>query len=196
MTEQLSSRRRPPDATQPQPKEKDMQSRIIARTAAAVVLASAAFGAAAQQASPLDAVPDKMPFDVPYGAPISLDHAEAAVSAAVAEAKKRGWKLNVTVVDSGANLVAFARMDGAQLGSIQISEHKARAAAKYRRETKAFEAGVQGGNTYLLTLDDVIASRGGIPLVQGGRIVGAIGCSGGTGSQDEVVCKAGAATVK
>jgi uncharacterized protein GlcG (DUF336 family) len=144
----------------------------------------------------MDVVPDKMPNDIPYGAPISLDHAQAAVAAAVAEAKKRGWKLNVAVVDSGANLVAFARMDGAQLGSIQIAEHKARAAAKYRRETKAFEAGVQGGNNYLLTLDDVIASRGGIPLLVSGHIAGAIGCSGGTGSQDEVVCKAGAATVK
>jgi glc operon protein GlcG len=172
-----------------------MQSRFMAKTAAAVVLASAAFGVAAQQPNPMDNVPDKMPNDIPYGAPISLDHAQAAVNAAIAETKKRGWKLNVAVVDSGANLVAFARMDGAQLGSIQISEHKARAAAKYRRETKAFEAGVQGGNNYLLTLDDIIASRGGIPLVQGGHIIGAIGCSGGTGSQDEVACKAGAAAV-
>jgi len=84
-----------------------------------------------------------MPFDVPYGAPISLDRAQAAINAAVAESKKRGWKLNVAVVDSGANLVAFARMDGAQLGSIAIAEHKARAAVKYRRETKIFESGVQ-----------------------------------------------------
>ena len=137
-----------------------------------------------------------MPFDVPYGAPISLDRAQAAINAAVAESRKRGWKLNVTVVDSGGNLVAFARMDGAALGSIAISEHKARASVKFRRETKAFEAGIQAGNNYLITLDDVIASRGGIPLVQGGGIVGAIGCSGGTGSQDEVVCKAGAETVK
>jgi len=174
-----------------------MQPRTLARTVTAIALASAAFGAAAQQpANPMDVVPDKMPNDIPYGAPISLEHAQSAVNAAVAEAKKRGWKLNVAVVDSGANLVAFARMDGAQLGSIQISEHKARAASKYRRETKAFEAGVQGGNNYLLTLDDVIASRGGIPLVSGGQLIGAIGCSGGTGSQDEVVCKAGAATVK
>lgn len=107
-----------------------------------------------------------------------------------------GWKLNVTVVDSGGRMVAFARMDGSQLGSIAISEHKARAAAMFRRETKAFEAGIQAGNNYLITLDDVIASRGGIPLVQDGRIIGAIGCSGGTGSQDEVACKAGADTVK
>ncbi len=88
-------------------------------------------------------------------------------------------------------------MDGAQLASIQVSEHKARAAAIYRRETKAFENGIQkGGFNYLMTLDGVIASRGGIPLIEGGRIIGAIGCSGGTGSQDEVSCKASAATIK
>ena len=156
----------------------------------------AAFSAAAQQKpSPLDTVPDKMPFDVPYGAPIGLEQAQHAIQAALAEAQKRGWKLNVAVVDSGANLVAFARMDGAQIGSIDISEHKARAAAKYRRETKLFENGVQGGNNYLLTLDDVIASRGGIPLLVDGKLVGAIGCSGGTGSQDELVCQAGVAAL-
>jgi glc operon protein GlcG len=163
---------------------------------AGAMMMCAALTAGAQQANPLDNVPDKMPFDVPYGAPISLDRAQAAINAAVAESRKRGWKLNVTVVDSGARMVAFARMDGAALGSIAISEHKARAATMFRRETKAFEAGIQAGNNYLITLDDVIASRGGIPLVQDGRIVGAIGCSGGTGSQDEVACKAGAETEK
>jgi glc operon protein GlcG len=165
----------------------------------AAIAATLAVSASAQQPAqpnPRDAVPDKMPNDIPYGAPISLDRAQAAINAAVAESKKRGWKLNVAVFDSGANLVAFARMDGAQLGSVQIAEHKARAAVKYRRETKAFESGVQEGNLhYLLTLDDVIASRGGIPIVDNGQMVGAIGCSGGTGSQDEVVCKAGADAV-
>ena len=147
--------------------------------------------------NPLDAIPDNMPFDVPYGAPISLDRAEAAIAAAVAEAKKRHWKLNVAVVDSGANLVAFQRMDGAQLASIAVSEHKARAAASFRRETKVFEDGIQlKQNYYTLSLDGIVASRGGIPLIEGGKLVGAIGCSGGTGSQDEVVCKAGAATIK
>jgi len=146
--------------------------------------------------NPLDAVPDKMPFDIPYGAPIGLERANAAIAAAIAEAKKKDWKLNVAIVDSGGNLVAFQRMDGAQLASISIAEHKARTAVKYRRETKAFENAVQVANFhYVLTLDDVIASRGGIPLVEDGKLVGAIGCSGGTGSQDEVACKAGAATV-
>jgi uncharacterized protein GlcG (DUF336 family) len=88
-------------------------------------------------------------------------------------------------------------MDGAQLASIQVSQHKARASAIYRRETKAFENGIQtSGFNYLITLDGVIASRGGIPLIDGGKLIGAIGCSGGAGSQDEVVCKAGASTIK
>ena len=154
-------------------------------------------GSHAQQTNPLDTVPEKMPFDVAYGAPISLDRADAVLAAAVAESKKRDWKLICAVVDSGANLVSFKRMDGAQLASISIAEHKARTAVKFRRETKVFESGVQLGNLhYLTTLDDVIASRGGIPLVEGGKIIGAIGCSGGTGSQDEVVAKAGAALIK
>jgi glc operon protein GlcG len=148
-------------------------------------------------ANPLDAIPESMPFDVPYGAPITLDRAEAAIAAAIGEAKKHHWKFNVAVVDSGANLVAFQRMDGAQLASIAISEHKARAAASFRRETRFFEDGIQlKQNYYTLTLDGVIASRGGIPLIEGGKLIGAIGCSGATGSQDEVVCKVGAATIK
>lgn len=146
--------------------------------------------------NPLDAVPDEIPFDVPYGLPISLDRAQAAIQAAVAEAKKRNWKMNVAVSDSGGNLVAFQRMDGAMLASIQIAEHKARAAATFRRPTKVFEDGINLMHlNYLLAFDGVIASRGGIPLIDQGKIIGAIGVSGGTDSQDEVVSKAGAAVI-
>ena len=145
--------------------------------------------------NPLDVIPDKMPFDVPYGAPIALDRANAVIAAAVDEAKNRDWKMNIAVVDSGGNLVAFERMDGAQLASIVVAQHKARAAAIFRRETKVFEAGVQSGNNTSITLDGSIASRGGIPLVEDGKLIGAIGCSGGTGSQDEVIAMAGAATI-
>jgi uncharacterized protein GlcG (DUF336 family) len=147
-------------------------------------------------ANPLDVVPDKMPFDVPYGAPVTLDRADAVLAASLAEAKKRGWKLVCAVLDSGGNLVSMKRMDGAQLASIDIAIHKARTAVKFRRETKVFEANVQSGNVYQLTLDDVVASRGGIPLVSEEKLVGAIGCSGGSGSQDEVVAKAGVAAFK
>ena len=136
------------------------------RMAVLAAAAAVAVPGLAQQPNPLDAVPEK-----------------------------RDWKMNVTVVDSGGNLVAFQRMDGAQIASIKISQHKATASAEFRRETKAFEAGIQGGLNYLITLDGVIGSRGGILLMDNGRLVGAIGCSGGTGSQDEVTCKAGAAAV-
>jgi glc operon protein GlcG len=144
--------------------------------------------------NPLDVVPEKMPFSTPYGAPISLEKAQAVVQAAVAEASKHSWPLNVAVVDSGGNLVSFARMDGAQIGSIAISEQKARA-EKFRRPTKVFEDAMQQGRNYLTTIDDIVASRGGIPLIEDSKIVGAVGCSGATGSQDEVVCMAGAATI-
>jgi glc operon protein GlcG len=149
-----------------------------------------------EQSHPFDVVPDKIPFDVPYGPPISLERAQAAINAVVAEANKRDWKMNVAVVDSGGNLVAFQRMDGAMLASIQIAEHKARAAAIFRRETKVFENAIQiNGFNYLMTLDGFIASRGGVPLIEGGKLIGAVGCSGGTDSQDEVVCRAGVAVI-
>jgi uncharacterized protein GlcG (DUF336 family) len=178
-----------------------MSARTLGGCVAAALLLVAA-PAVAQQAQPpakpnLDAVPDKMPFNVPYGAPIGAEHAQQVIQAAAAEAKKRGWPMNITVVDGSGMLVAFERMDGAQLASIAISQHKARAAALYRRETKLFEGAIQNfGFNYIMTLDDVIASRGGIPLIEGGKLIGAIGVSGGTGSQDEVIAKAGAAIVK
>jgi glc operon protein GlcG len=152
--------------------------------------------AAPLTSNPLDVIPAEIPFDVPYGIPISLEQAQAVIQAAVAEAKKRNWKMNVAVADSGGNLVAFQRMDGAMLASIQIAEHKARAAVTFRRPTKVFEDGIQIMHlNYLLAFDGVIASRGGIPLIDQGVIIGAIGCSGGTDSQDEVVSKAGAAVI-
>ena len=98
----------------------------------------------AQTAAPstLDTIPEKMPFSAPYGAPIGAQRAQSLIQAAVTEANKKGWAMNIAVVDSGANLVAFLRMDGAQLASILVSQHKARTAAKYRRPTKAFEDAV------------------------------------------------------
>jgi uncharacterized protein GlcG (DUF336 family) len=168
---------------------------IAIAVAAGVIATGAAY--AQQPASPpdLNAIPEKMPFNLPFGQPIGMERAQTLVQAAVAEANKRGWAMNVAVVDPGGNLVTFARMDGAQLASIAIAEHKARTAARFRRPTRLFEDAVQHGVLYVTTLDDVIASRGGIPLVVGGKIVGALGCSGGTGSQDEAVCTAAADTI-
>ncbi len=169
-------------------------------TFAIAVLSAVLLGTAAQAQTPapnpLDVVPEKMPFDVPYGAPITLERAQSAIAASLAEARKRDWKMSAAVVDSGGNLVAFARMDGAQLGSVATSEHKAHAAVLYRRDTKVFETNVQNGMVYQFTLDGMIGARAGIPLVENGKMIGAIGVAGGAGSQDEVAAKAGVATIQ
>lgn len=130
-----------------------------------------------------------------YGPEVSLDTAKRAAAAAAAEAKKNNWPLAISVVGPSGHLVYFERMENTQFASIRISEHKARVAATYRRPTKVF-ADVIKANPALLSLDDVIASPGGIPIVQGGKIVGAIGCSGATGDQDHQACQAGADAVK
>jgi glc operon protein GlcG len=145
-------------------------------------------------------VPDQMPFDVPYGPPITADRAAQAVAAATAEAKKspRNWKLAIAVVDPNGDLVYFYKMDQTQVASIAIAQGKARTAARFRRPSGAFFNLMQNpAGAYAVTLDPtLVASHGGFPLVEGGKIIGAIGCSGATGDQDGVACKAGADTIK
>lgn len=167
-------------------------------------IAAAAFasGAQAQQQPAAPApVPDQMPFDVPYGESINLAKATKAIDAAIAEASKspRNWKLSVAVVDTNGELVAMHKMDQTQVASVGISIGKARTAARFRRGTEVFfNAMQQPTGAYFSTLSDPppVASPGGIPLVEGGKIIGAIGCSGATGAQDAVACKAGADTIK
>lgn len=136
-------------------------------------------------------VPDKMPFDIPYGTPVDLAKAKDLIAAAEAEAKAHDWKMNIAVVDPNGDLVAFERMDNAQLASIAIAQKKARTAARYRRATSIFYDAIQTGQVYLPTLDpQLVASPGGFPLIVGGKLIGAIGCSGGAGVQDAVACNA------
>jgi uncharacterized protein GlcG (DUF336 family) len=119
------------------------------------------------------------------------------VAAAEAEAKKRNWKMNIAVVDTNGDLVMFERMEGAQIASGSISTNKARTSARFRRETRVFFNAYETGHTGAGTLDPTLtASPGGFPLVEGGKLIGAIGCSGGTGDQDAVICKVGAELVK
>ena len=141
--------------------------------------------------------PDAMPFDIPYGMSIGLDRAKQVMAAAEAEAKKRNWKMNIAVVDTNGEIVHFSRMEGAQIASGSISIGKARTSARTRRESRVFYNAFETGHPYVATLDPtLVASPGGYPLVEGGKIIGAVGCSGGTGDQDAVVCKAGAEVVK
>jgi glc operon protein GlcG len=135
----------------------------------------------------------------PYGEPINLETAKKVAAAAIAETAKRNWNaFCVSVVSPSGDLVYFEKQDNCQYASIGISQHKARTAARYRRPTQVFETLIGKGPyfAYLTTLDDVIASRGGNPLVVGGKVIGAIGVSGGSGAQDNVVSLAGQAALK
>jgi glc operon protein GlcG len=144
------------------------------------------------------AVPETMPFDIPYGAPIDLDDAHKAIIAAVNEAKKHNWKMSITVVDPAGFVIAHATMDGTQYASIEISKAKARTSALFRRPSKLFQDGINGANgpgtpgtLSLLALNGGAASEGGFPIVRDGKLVGAIGASGGIATQDGATAKAG-----
>jgi glc operon protein GlcG len=142
---------------------------------------------------PAGGTPDVMPFDIPYGVSIGLDRAKQVLGAAEAEAKKRNWKMNIAVVDTNGELVYFARMEGAQIASGPIAIGKARTSARFRRESRLFYNAYESGHGYVATLDPtLVANPGGYPLVDGGKLIGAVGCSGGTGDQDALICKVGA----
>ena len=143
--------------------------------------------------NPNEAVPEKHAY-TPYGDTITLQMAKKVADAALADSNARGWQMCIAVVGPTGDLIVFEKMDQCQYASITIAQHKARTAAKYRRPTVVFERLLGKGDffSYLTTLDDVIASRGGNPIVVNGKIIGAIGVSGGTGSQDDVISLAGA----
>jgi uncharacterized protein GlcG (DUF336 family) len=134
----------------------------------------------------------------PYGAPITLEQAKKVLAGAEAEAKKNSWNMVIVVMDSGGNLVALERMDGAQLGSIEVARDKAYSAVAFRRPTKAFDdALAQGGaNLRILKLAGASPIEGGIPIVVDGKVVGSVGASGGTSAQDAQVARAGIDNLK
>jgi glc operon protein GlcG len=180
---------------------------IVSMTLAACAVVAIASSASAQAPAPAPATPaappaaggtpDAMPFDIPYGVSIGLERAKQVMAAAEAEAKKRNWKMNIAVVDTNGELVHFSRMEGAQIASVPISIGKARTAARFRRESRVFYNAYETGHSYIATLDPgLVASPGGFPLVEGGKLIGAVGCSGGTGDQDAAICKVGAEVVK
>jgi uncharacterized protein GlcG (DUF336 family) len=129
-----------------------------------------------------------------YGLPISLDRAKRAATPAVAEARKNNWSMAVAIVDVAGNLVYFEKMDDTQTGSVNVAIDKARSAALFKRPTKAFQDALAAGGDGLrvLRLQNAVPVEGGIPLVLDGKIVGAIGVSGGTSQEDGQCAKAGA----
>jgi len=131
----------------------------------------------------------------PYGPNISLEKAKAVAAAAAAKAKEMKVNMCIAVVDTGGQLVYFERFDVVQWGSIDVAVHKAKASVQYKRATLALENAVKS-NVHYLTLDGISAIEGGVPIIEGGRIIGAIGASGGSSVQDGQVAQAGAAVIK
>ncbi|HSP67632.1 MAG TPA: heme-binding protein [Bryobacteraceae bacterium] len=160
----------------------------LKRSLAALALAVAAFGQ-----TPL--VP---PPNVPYGISISADSAKKLAAAAIAEARKNNWAMAVAVVDTGGYLVYFERMPDTQLGSVEVAIEKARSAALFRRPTKSFQDTLAAGGAglRLLGLTGAIPVEGGIPIIVDGKLVGAVGASGGSSDQDGRTAQAGVAAMK
>jgi glc operon protein GlcG len=180
----------------------DYMRYFTALLGAACVAFVTATGAFAQVASnpdnPNDVVPDTLT-PPPYGEPINLETAKKVAAAAVGETQKRNWNaFCIAIVNPSGDLVYFEKQDNCQYASIGIAEHKARTATRFRRPTLAFENLMGKGAyfSYMATLDDVIASRGGNLLMVDGKIIGAIGVSGGSGSQDNLISMAGQAALK
>jgi uncharacterized protein GlcG (DUF336 family) len=165
----------------------------------AVVAACAALFATAASAQTAPAVPAAAPAAptiYPYGAPILQEQARKVLAAAEAEARRNGWVMSFAVVEPSGELVAFQKMDGAGYGSIEVSQAKARTAARFGRESKGFADGIAAGRLGALDIDAIVAVEGGVPIVVGGRTIGAIGVSGATAAQDGQVGRAAAAAVQ
>lgn len=127
---------------------------------------------------------------------VAAEGAQRAIAAALAEAKKQGWNVSIAVVDNGGELVGFLRMDNASLGSADISQAKARTAARLKRPTRALDSTLTAGRIAILALPGVTPVEGGVPIVVNGEIIGAVGVSGATSAQDAQVAQAGAAAVQ
>lgn len=122
---------------------------------------------------------------------LTLEIAKQVARVAEAEAAKNQWTMVIAIVDEGANLIYLERMDETQIGSIEVAMRKAQSAIKFKRPTKVFEDAVAGGRTAVVTLPGALPIEGGLPITVEGRIIGAIGVSGGTSPQDAMAAKAG-----
>jgi uncharacterized protein GlcG (DUF336 family) len=134
----------------------------------------------------------------PYGPPIELAQARKLLAAAEAEAVKNKWPVAIALVDGSGHLVAFARLDDTQLGSIEVALQKAKCAALFRRSTKVFEDALVKGGVGLRVLKGpgILPIEGGLPIVVDGKVIGAIGVSGVTAEQDGQVAQAGLDALK
>jgi glc operon protein GlcG len=181
--------------------EMSMRNKIWSALVLGAAIALAGSAAAQQPAQPPAAAPTAAAPAAPAGPPpsygnaITVEQAKKVAAAAVAESRKNNWFMVISIVDPAGELVYFEKMDNAQYASIQISQGKARTAAKFKRPTKVFADAMAGGANFYLSFEGLVASPGGVPIMEGGKIIGAIGVSGATGAQDHQVGTAAVAAL-
>jgi glc operon protein GlcG len=162
------------------------------------VLAVAAFNNGVNAQQPAAPAAPAAPAGPPpgYGAPITLDQAKSAVAAAEAEMKKNNWNMVIAIVGPMGETIYLQKADLAANASITIAQDKARTSALFRTPSRAYQDRLAGGETYVLGLTGVTPVAGGMPIIMGGKVIGAIGISGGTALQDHQVAMAGAGAVR
>jgi uncharacterized protein GlcG (DUF336 family) len=161
-------------------------------------LAAIAIGAAGALTPVAAQAPVAAPPPTPYGPTITIEASKRVATAAVAEARRNNWYMAVAIVDPAGDLVYFEKMDNTQAASVAIAIDKARSSARFKRPTKAMQDVLAAGGDGLrfLALNGAIPAEGGVPVMMDGKIVGAIGVSGGSGQQDNQTAMAGVAAVK
>lgn len=127
---------------------------------------------------------------------LTIAAVKAIMNAAEAEAVRNNWNVSIAIVDAHGELLAFRRMDNASIASVDISQGKARTAARLRRPTKMLADAMASGNVAFLSVDGITALQGGLPIEVGGVVIGGIGVSGVTSVQDEQVAAAGVAALR
>jgi glc operon protein GlcG len=127
---------------------------------------------------------------------LTLEAAKRIAEAAQAEAAKNKWTMVICVVDDGGHLIYLERMDGTQIGSVQVAQEKAVTAVRFKRSTKVLEEAVAGGRNVVMKLPGATPIEGGLPIIVDGNVIGAVGASGGTSAQDGQVAAVGVAVVE
>lgn len=134
---------------------------------------------------------------LPYGSPLSLEKAKRVMEAAEAEAARNQWPMVIAIFDSTGHLKMLHRHDQAQFGSVLVAQQKAETALNFRRPTKTFEDAIASGGVgvRIVSMSNVIALEGGLPIVVENQVIGSIGVSGMNSSQDAQVARAGIAAL-
>jgi glc operon protein GlcG len=168
-------------------------SQKLAREVYVSVTLIAMLGLPAMAQAPLAPPPQ-----IPYGVSVSTESAKNVAAISITEAQKNNWKMAIAIVDTGGYLIYFERMQDTQTGSVDLAIEKARTAALFRRPTKLFQDSVAAGGEglRLLRLTGAIPIDGGVPIIIDGKVIGAVGVSGGSGDEDGLVAKSGSAAVK